>query len=127
MKRNHFLIAPLPPLSLGQESILQFAGTLAQVLHGEAPPSLGPFLMASPEEIQALMLLKAQLEPRWKLLQVAGEAHGEARPYFRAPWSQPQRASQLCFFSSSTRSVLSNRLKSLKADDSYSEKSTLRS
>lgn len=71
---------PLPPLSLGQKSILQFAGTLAQVLHGEAPPSLGPFLMASPEEIQALMLLKAQLEPRWKLLQVAGEAHGEARP-----------------------------------------------
>lgn len=83
--------------------------------------------MASPEEIRALRLLKAQLEPRWKLLQVAGEARGEARPYFRATWSQPHRASRLCFFSSSTRSVLSNRLKSVKADDSYPEKSTFRS
>ncbi|XP_032775270.1 polyamine deacetylase HDAC10 isoform X2 [Rattus rattus] len=54
-----------------EESILQLARTLAQVLHGETPPSLGPFSMASPEEIQALMFLKAQLEPRWKLLQVA--------------------------------------------------------
>nr|XP_048300842.1 polyamine deacetylase HDAC10 isoform X2 [Myodes glareolus] len=63
-----------------EESILQFARTLAQVLHGEAPPSLGPFLMASPEEIQALMLLKAQLEPRWKLLQVAAPPPGPCSP-----------------------------------------------
>lgn len=49
--------------------------------------------MASPEEIQALMFLKAQLAPRWKLLQVAGEARGEARPCFRAPGSQLHRAS----------------------------------
>lgn len=54
-----------------EEDILQLARTLAQALHGETPPSLGPFSMASPEEIQALMLLKAQLEARWKLLQVA--------------------------------------------------------
>ncbi|XP_059103620.1 polyamine deacetylase HDAC10 [Peromyscus eremicus] len=57
-------------------SILQLARTLAQVLHGEAPPRLGPFLMASPEEIQALMFLKAQLAPRWKLLQVAAPPPG---------------------------------------------------
>lgn len=59
-----------------EESILQLARTLAQVLHGEAPPSLGPFLMASLEEIRALRLLKAQLEPRWKLLQVAAPPPG---------------------------------------------------
>ncbi|XP_034373221.1 polyamine deacetylase HDAC10 isoform X2 [Arvicanthis niloticus] len=53
-----------------EESILQLARTLAQALLGETPPSLGPFSMASPEEIQALMFLKAQLEPRWKLLQL---------------------------------------------------------
>ncbi|XP_028609510.1 polyamine deacetylase HDAC10 isoform X2 [Grammomys surdaster] len=51
-------------------SILQLARTLAQALFGETPPSLGPFAMASPEEIQALMFLKTQLEPRWKLLQL---------------------------------------------------------
>ncbi|XP_052016598.1 polyamine deacetylase HDAC10 isoform X2 [Apodemus sylvaticus] len=54
-----------------EEDKLQLARTLARALHGETPPSLGPFSMASPEEIQALMLLKAQLEARWKLLQVA--------------------------------------------------------
>ncbi|XP_051016142.1 polyamine deacetylase HDAC10 [Acomys russatus] len=63
-----------------EESILHLARTLAQVLHGEAPPSLGPFLMASPEESQALMFLKAQLEPRWKLLQVAGPPPGPCSP-----------------------------------------------
>lgn len=79
MDRNNSLIASQLPLFLSQESILQLARTLAQALLGETPPSLGPFSMASPEEIQALMFLKAQLEPRWKLLQVAGEAHrGEA-------------------------------------------------
>lgn len=79
--RNNCLIAVQTPLSLSQESILQLARTLAQALLGETPPSLGPFSMASPEEIQALMFLKAQLEPRWKLLQLAGETHrgeGEA-------------------------------------------------
>ncbi|KAL1767314.1 histone deacetylase 10 [Sigmodon hispidus] len=63
-----------------EESIPQLARTLAQVLHGEAPPSLGPFLMASPEEIQALMFLKAQLEPRWKLLHVAAPPTGPCSP-----------------------------------------------
>ncbi|XP_052604569.1 polyamine deacetylase HDAC10 isoform X2 [Peromyscus californicus insignis] len=63
-----------------EESILQLAGTLAQVLHGEAPPRLGPFLTASPEEIQALMFLKAQLAPRWKLLQVAAPPPGPCSP-----------------------------------------------
>lgn len=115
-----------PRLSLDQESILQLARTLAQTLNGEAPPSLGPFLMAAPEEIQALMFLKAQLEPRWKLLQVAGEAPGEAQPYFRAKKSQVHRASQLCFSSSSTRIVLSSRLKSVKVGNSCLEKSTFR-
>lgn len=73
--RNNCLTVPQTLLSLSQESILQLARTLAQVLHGETPPCLGPFSMASPEEIQALMFLKAQLEPQWKLLQVAGEEH----------------------------------------------------
>ncbi|XP_031208375.1 polyamine deacetylase HDAC10 isoform X2 [Mastomys coucha] len=54
-----------------EESILQLERTLAQALHGETPPSLGPFSMASPVEIQALTFLKAQLKARWKLLQVA--------------------------------------------------------
>ncbi|XP_005335088.2 polyamine deacetylase HDAC10 isoform X1 [Ictidomys tridecemlineatus] len=61
---------------IGEESTPQLASTLARVLHGEAPPNLGPFLMASPEDIQALLHLRAQLEPRWKMLQVAGEAPG---------------------------------------------------
>lgn len=58
-----------------EESIRLLARSLAQALHGETPPSLGPFSKATPEEIQALMFLKARLEARWKLLQVAGEAH----------------------------------------------------
>ncbi|XP_047405023.1 polyamine deacetylase HDAC10 isoform X1 [Sciurus carolinensis] len=61
---------------IGEESTPQLARTLARVLHGEAPPNLGPFLMASPEDIQALLYLRAQLEPQWKMLQVAGEALG---------------------------------------------------
>lgn len=54
-----------------EESIRLLARSLAQALHGETPPSLGPFSKATPEEIQALMFLKARLEARWKLLQVA--------------------------------------------------------
>lgn len=73
--RNNCLIAAQTSLSLSQESILQLERTLAQALHGETPPSVGPFSMASPVEIQALTFLKAQLKARWKLLQVAGEAH----------------------------------------------------
>ncbi|XP_068417960.1 polyamine deacetylase HDAC10 isoform X3 [Eschrichtius robustus] len=59
-----------------EESTPQLAVVLARVLHGEAAPSLGPFSMASPEEVQALMQLRGQLEPRWKMLQVASEAGG---------------------------------------------------
>lgn len=47
------------------------------MLCGEAPPSLGPFSMASPEDTQALMFLRGQLEPHWKMLQVAGETGGQ--------------------------------------------------
>lgn len=66
----------LPPLLLAQESTPQLATVLASVLNGEAPPSLGPFSMATPEDTQALMYLRPRLEPRWKMLQVAGEAAG---------------------------------------------------
>ncbi|KAM9073413.1 polyamine deacetylase HDAC10 isoform 5-T5 [Megaptera novaeangliae] len=59
-----------------EESTPQLAVVLARVLHGAAAPSLGPFSMASPEEVQALMQLRGQLEPRWKMLQVASEAGG---------------------------------------------------
>ncbi|XP_034500153.1 polyamine deacetylase HDAC10 isoform X2 [Ailuropoda melanoleuca] len=54
-----------------QESPSQLVGVLARVLHGEAPPSLGPFSMASPEDLQALIHLRGQLEAQWKMLQVA--------------------------------------------------------
>ncbi|XP_077654618.1 polyamine deacetylase HDAC10 isoform X2 [Urocitellus parryii] len=86
---------------IGEESTPQLASTLARVLHGEAPPNLGPFLMASPEDIQALLHLRAQLEPRWKMLQVAGEALGSGgsepaaqsqpteRPFPAAPSGPP--------------------------------------
>ncbi|XP_045043086.2 polyamine deacetylase HDAC10 isoform X3 [Desmodus rotundus] len=57
-------------LPLAQESLPQQAGVLAQVLHGEAPPGLGPFCMASPCDKQALMHLRKQLEPQWKMLQL---------------------------------------------------------
>ncbi|XP_054575642.1 polyamine deacetylase HDAC10 isoform X2 [Eptesicus fuscus] len=57
-----------------EESTPQLAGVLAQVLHGEAPPSLGPLGMASPEDTQALVRLRGQLEPQWKMLQVAAPA-----------------------------------------------------
>lgn len=46
------------------------------MLQGEAPPSLGPFSVASPEDVQALIHLRGKLEAQWKLLQVAGEAGG---------------------------------------------------
>ncbi|XP_012881218.1 PREDICTED: histone deacetylase 10 isoform X4 [Dipodomys ordii] len=74
---------------LEEESASQLVTTLAPVLHGEAPPSLGPFLMASPEDIQTLKCLRAQLEPRWKLLQVASEAQGEAGSCHRVPLGKP--------------------------------------
>ncbi|XP_035875670.1 polyamine deacetylase HDAC10 isoform X2 [Phyllostomus discolor] len=61
---------------LVEESAPQLAGVLAQVLHGEAPPSLGPFCVASPGDKQALMHLRRQLESQWKMLQVAGETRG---------------------------------------------------
>nr|XP_020036972.1 histone deacetylase 10 [Castor canadensis] len=64
-------------LALVEEESTSQLVALAQVLHGEAPPSLGPFLMASPEDSQSLKYLRAQLQPQWKLLQVAGEARGE--------------------------------------------------
>ncbi|XP_072829873.1 polyamine deacetylase HDAC10 isoform X5 [Vicugna pacos] len=56
---------------IDEESTPQLVGVLAGVLHGEAPPSLGPFSMASPEDMQALMHLRGPLEPQWKMLQVA--------------------------------------------------------
>uniref|UniRef100_A0A2K5JEC8 Histone deacetylase domain-containing protein n=1 Tax=Colobus angolensis palliatus TaxID=336983 RepID=A0A2K5JEC8_COLAP len=54
---------------LEEDSAPQLAGILARVLHGEAPPSLGPSSVASPEDVQALMYLRGQLEPQWKMLQ----------------------------------------------------------
>ncbi|XP_032974059.1 polyamine deacetylase HDAC10 isoform X4 [Rhinolophus ferrumequinum] len=53
------------------ESTPRLAGVLARVLCGEAPPSLGPFSVASPEDTQALKYLRGQLQPHWKMLQVA--------------------------------------------------------
>uniref|UniRef100_A0A2K6FH71 Histone deacetylase 10 n=1 Tax=Propithecus coquereli TaxID=379532 RepID=A0A2K6FH71_PROCO len=52
-----------------EESTPQLAGVLARVLHGEAPPSLGPFSGAAPEDVRALRELRRQLEPQWKMLQ----------------------------------------------------------
>ncbi|XP_035577526.1 polyamine deacetylase HDAC10 isoform X4 [Canis lupus baileyi] len=54
-----------------QEPTSQLAGILARVLHGDAPPSLGPFSTAPPEDTQALLYLRGQLEAQWKMLQVA--------------------------------------------------------
>uniref|UniRef100_A0A8D2E8T3 Histone deacetylase 10 n=1 Tax=Theropithecus gelada TaxID=9565 RepID=A0A8D2E8T3_THEGE len=54
---------------LEEDSTPQLAGILARVLRGEAPPSLGPSSVASPEDVQALMYLRGQLEPQWKMLQ----------------------------------------------------------
>lgn len=76
----------LSSLPLAQESTPQLVGVLAQVLHGEAPPSLGPFCMACPEETQALMHLRRQLEPQWKMLQVAGETGNKAQAECLGPW-----------------------------------------
>ncbi|XP_077025348.1 polyamine deacetylase HDAC10 isoform X2 [Tamandua tetradactyla] len=58
-------------LALVEESKPQLAGILARMLHGEAPPSLGPFSKASSEFAQALVYLRGQLELHWKMLQVA--------------------------------------------------------
>lgn len=91
----------LLPLPLAQESTTQLAGVLAQVLHGEAPPSLGPFSVASPEDMQALVRLRGQLESQWQMLQVAGEAGGKAQAECLGPRGTPdltalgQRASCL--------------------------------
>nr|XP_037863194.1 polyamine deacetylase HDAC10 isoform X10 [Chlorocebus sabaeus] len=54
---------------LEEDSTPQLAGILARVLRGEAPPSLGPSSVASPEDVQALMYLRGQLEPQWAMLQ----------------------------------------------------------
>ncbi|XP_040089525.1 polyamine deacetylase HDAC10 isoform X6 [Oryx dammah] len=54
-----------------EESTPQLATVLARVLNGEAPPSLGPFSMAAPEDTQALLYLRGRLEPTWKMLQAA--------------------------------------------------------
>ncbi|XP_012289782.2 polyamine deacetylase HDAC10 isoform X2 [Aotus nancymaae] len=68
---------------LEEDSTPQLAGILARVLHGEAPPSLGPYSVASPEDTQALRYLRGQLEPQWKMLQVTSEAdcRGMALPW----------------------------------------------
>ncbi|XP_053055556.1 polyamine deacetylase HDAC10 isoform X2 [Acinonyx jubatus] len=65
---------------LEQGSTSQLAGILARVLQGEAPPGLGPFSMASPEDTQALIYLRGQLEAEWKMLQVAERLHQFAFP-----------------------------------------------
>lgn len=61
----------LLPLLLAQESTCQLVGVLARVLHGDPPPSLGPFSVASPDDVQALVHLRGQLEAQWEMLQVA--------------------------------------------------------
>ncbi|XP_073859535.1 polyamine deacetylase HDAC10 isoform X24 [Macaca fascicularis] len=73
---------------LEEDSTPQLAGILARVLRGEAPPSLGPSSVASPEDVQALMYLRGQLEPQWKMLQVRLIAEGPL------PWGPalPQRS-----------------------------------
>ncbi|CAK6444048.1 unnamed protein product [Pipistrellus nathusii] len=58
---------------VNEGSTPQLAGILAQVLHGEAPPGLGPLGMASPEDTRALVRLRGQLEPQWKMLQLLPE------------------------------------------------------
>ncbi|XP_047595848.1 polyamine deacetylase HDAC10 isoform X12 [Lutra lutra] len=58
-----------------QESTCQLVGVLARVLHGEPPPSLGPFSMASPDDLQALVHLRGQLEAQWEMLQLLLECH----------------------------------------------------
>ncbi|XP_064139361.1 polyamine deacetylase HDAC10 isoform X5 [Loxodonta africana] len=63
-------------LALVQESKPQLTGALARALHGEAPPSLGPCSAASPEDTQALKHLREQLEPKWRMLQVAVTSPG---------------------------------------------------
>ncbi|XP_062058625.1 polyamine deacetylase HDAC10 isoform X2 [Lepus europaeus] len=74
---------------LEEESAPRLARTLALVLHGQAPPSLGPFSMASPEDIQALTYLRGQLQPQWKMLQDPSRG-----PLSGAPCSQLCASSQ---------------------------------
>ncbi|XP_048209659.1 polyamine deacetylase HDAC10 isoform X2 [Perognathus longimembris pacificus] len=81
---------------LEEESAPQLVRTLAPVLHGEAPPSLGAFLGASPEDIQALKHLREQLEPLWKLLQVASETLGEAGSCLKSPLRGPSYTDKAC-------------------------------
>ncbi|KAM9673854.1 polyamine deacetylase HDAC10 [Trichechus inunguis] len=66
-------------LALVQESKPQLVGALARALHGEAAPSLGPCSMASPEDVQALKHLRRQLEPKWRMLQVAVTSPGSLK------------------------------------------------
>ncbi|KAM5287871.1 polyamine deacetylase HDAC10 [Ctenodactylus gundi] len=86
---------------LEEESTSQLAGTLARVMLGEAPPSLGPFVEASAEDVQALTHVRRRLGQRWKMLQVAGEAREErpvAEPEGRgvpAPVEAPATAASL--------------------------------
>ncbi|XP_057598867.1 polyamine deacetylase HDAC10 isoform X2 [Hippopotamus amphibius kiboko] len=71
-----------------EEATPRLAVVLARGLHGEAPPSLGPFSTASPEDTQALVHLRGQLQPRWTMLRVAGEAEGQGDSCLRALWGE---------------------------------------
>ncbi|XP_072862672.1 polyamine deacetylase HDAC10 isoform X13 [Chlorocebus sabaeus] len=83
---------------LEEDSTPQLAGILARVLRGEAPPSLGPSSVASPEDVQALMYLRGQLEPQWAMLQVRLIAEAwlcpGARLCRRGRWGGQGRASE---------------------------------
>ncbi|XP_004845389.1 histone deacetylase 10 isoform X1 [Heterocephalus glaber] len=69
---------------LEEESAPELARALAQALNGEALPSLRPFSTASPEDLQALRSLRAQLQPRWEMLRVAAsepvQRRGDSEP-----------------------------------------------
>ncbi|XP_023421322.1 polyamine deacetylase HDAC10 isoform X2 [Cavia porcellus] len=65
-------------LALLEESAPQLAEALAQGLYGEAPPNLGPFSPASPEDLKTLMSLRAQLQLRWEMMRV--ERRGGTEP-----------------------------------------------
>ncbi|XP_006876475.1 PREDICTED: histone deacetylase 10 [Chrysochloris asiatica] len=60
-------------LVLVQESKPQLVGALAGALYGKAPPSPGPCSTPAPQDTWALRHLRAQLEPQWGMLRVAGE------------------------------------------------------
>ncbi|KAM6216522.1 polyamine deacetylase HDAC10 [Rhynchocyon petersi] len=57
-------------LTLVQESSPQLTEALTRVLSGEALCSLGPYCMATSNDMQALRYLRRQLAPKWKMLQV---------------------------------------------------------